>query len=206
MTRIIIADDHPIVRRGVKDIILESMEDVVIGEAGNAYETLEWLSRQEWDLAVLDMAMPGLNGLELLKEVKRQRPELPVIILSMHPEGECAMSMLEAGASDYLSKERSSEELIQAIRKALEHRLVLGPDIPRSLVTDSARPSHKKLSRREIEVLRGFSSGKTTGEIAATLSLSRRTISTYRARLLGKLHMRTNAELIRYGILQHLTD
>lgn len=206
MTRIFIADDHEIVRRGVKDIILESMEDAVIGEAGDAYETLESFSQQEWDLAVLDITMPGPTGLDLLKELKRLRPELPVLILSMHPEDKYAMRLLKAGASGYLSKRRVPEELIQAIRKALQGGHYLGSDAALYLKTDSDWPPHEKLSNREFDVLRGFASGKATGEIAAELRLSIKTVSTYRTRLLKKMCMKTNAELIRYAIEHHLAD
>jgi two-component system, NarL family, invasion response regulator UvrY len=210
MTRILLADDHEIVRRGVRDILVENLQEVIVGEAGDAYETLELFNQQEWDLAVLDITMPGPSGLELLKELKRLRPTLPVLILSMHPEDQYAMRLLKAGASGYLNKKSVSEELIKAVRKSLDGGRYVGlgvaEQLPLYLKTDPDKLPHEKLSDREFEVLRKFAAGKTTGEIAKELCLNRQTISTYRMRLLEKMHMKTNAELIRYAIQHRLVD
>jgi len=208
MIRILIADDHAIVRRGLKQIVSEQADMIVASEAENAREALDLVRTQEWDVVVLDINMPGRNGLEVLKELKRENPKLPVLILSIHPEDQYGVRVLKAGASGYLTKDSAPDELVQAIRKV--HRggkyisASLAETLVYELVAQSDRPRHETLSDREYQVMTMIASGKTVGEIGEELSLSVKTISTYRTRVLGKMNMRTNAELTQYAIQNQL--
>jgi two-component system invasion response regulator UvrY len=210
MKRILIIDDHAVVRDGVKKIFDEQHRAVVFGEANTRLEALQLARQQDWDLAVLDLSLGDQSGLEVLKELKEIRPRLPVLILSMHSEEQYARRAFKAGASGYITKDSSRTELAKAIDKvaaggryitsALAERLVF------DLGRDSDRPPHEALSDREFEVMRLIASGKTVTEIAELLSLSDKTISTYRARLLEKMAMKTNAELTRYAMQNKLVD
>jgi two-component system invasion response regulator UvrY len=210
MKRILIIDDHEVVRDGVKKIFDEHHGAVTFGEANTRLEALQLARQQDWDLAVLDLSLGDQSGLEVLKELKELRPRLPVLILSMHSEEQYARRAFKAGASGYITKDSSRTELAKAIDKvaaggryitsALAERLVF------DLGRDSDRPPHEGLSDREFEVMRLIASGKTVTEIAELLSLSDKTISTYRARLLEKMTMKTNAELTRYAIQNKLVD
>jgi two-component system invasion response regulator UvrY len=208
MIRILIADDHTVVRRGVKEIVSEEPDMVVAGEAHTAQEVLELVRTQQWDVVVLDISMPGRSGLDVLKELKQERPRLPVLVLSMHPEDQYAVRVLKMGAAGYLTKGSTSEELVKAIRKVVTRGRYVSPSLAEKLAVDLAsndeRPPQETLSTREYQVLCLIGSGKGVTEIAAELSLSVKTISMYRARILEKMNMKNNAELIFYAIQNRL--
>jgi len=208
--RILIADDHAVVRRGLKDILTEAFGKPTVGEASGAAEALQLVRKQNWDLVILDISMPGRGGLDVLKEIKEERPRLPVLILSMHPEDQYAVRALKAGASGYLTKQSASEELVQAVKKIREGRKYISPSVAERLAftleKHSEKPPHEALSDREHQVLCMIASGKTVSEIAHELSLSVKTISSYRSRILEKMGMKNNAELTTYAIRNHLVD
>lgn len=210
MKRILIIDDHAVIRDGVKRIFDEQAGETVFGEASTGPEALQIAQEQEWDLAVLDLSLGNHSGLEVLKELKQIRPRLPVLILSMHSEEQYARSAFKAGAAGYVTKDSPRSELANAINKVAAGERYIPSALAETLVFDlgrgSDRPPHESLSERELEVLRLISSGRTVTEIAGMLSLSDKTISTYRARLLEKMGMKTNAELTRYGIQNKLVD
>ena len=171
---------------------------------------LEHVWKQEWDVIVLDISMPGRSGLDVLKELKQARPKIHVLMLSMHSEDQFAVRVLRAGASGYMTKDSAPEELVGAIKKILHGGKYVSPSLAEklafALVPDTDKPPHESLSDREYEVLRLIAAGKTVSEIADQLSLSVKTISTYRARILEKMNMRTNAELTHYAIQHHLAE
>ena len=208
MKRILIIDDHEIVRDGLKNILNEQPEDTIFGEASTPPEALALATEQDWDVAVLDLSLGGRSGLEVLKELKRIRPRLRVLILSMHSEGQYARRAFKAGAAGYITKDSPRAELVTAINKVAQGGRYVSPTLAEGLVIDLERGSdpapHETLSDREFEVIRLIASGKTVGEIAVFLSLSDKTISTYRARILDKMGMRTNAELTHYAIKNNL--
>ncbi len=208
MKRILIIDDHEIVRDGLKNILNEQPEDTIFGEASTPPEALALATEQDWDVAVLDLSLGGRSGLEVLKELKRIRPRLRVLILSMHSEGQYARRAFKAGAAGYITKDSPRAELVKAISKVANGGRYVSRALAEDLVLDlergSDRPPHETLSNREFEVMRLIASGKTVGEIAVLLSLSDKTISTYRARILDKMGMRTNAELNHYAIKNNL--
>jgi two-component system invasion response regulator UvrY len=210
MIKILIADDHAIVRRGLRQILADTPDVALVGEAQNAQQVLDLARVQDWDVVVLDISMPGRGGLEVLKELKREYPKLPVLILSMHPEDQYAVRALKAGAAGYLTKESAPEDLLTAIRKALQGgkfvSAALAEKLAAHLATDADQLPHERLSDREYQVLRLIASGKTVGEIAEELALSVKTISTYRARMLEKMSLKSNAELIHYAVQQGLVD
>jgi two-component system invasion response regulator UvrY len=204
MLRILLADDHAVVRQGVKQILAEAFAQATFGEAQNAHELLRLVGSERWDIVVLDLTMPGGNGLESLKQIKHDFPQMPVLILSMYPEDQYAVRTIRAGAAGYLNKESAPEELVKAIRKILHGGEYISPSVADELVMyarhDDDQPLHKHLSDREYQVLCLIASGKEVKEISTALSLSAKTISTYRARLLLKMNMKTNAELTYYAI------
>ena len=205
MPKILLADDHAVVRKGLARILAESFSDVVIGEAQDAQEALALCERESWDLVVLDVSMPGRNGLELLKQLHNgYKP--PVLVLSMHPESFYAVRALKSGASGYLNKMSAPEDLVRAVRKVLSGGKFVTPAVAEQLASnldgDAAKPPHEILSDREYEVLCLLASGKTLTEVACQLSLSPKTVSTYRTRILEKMKLRTNAELTWYA-MQH---
>lgn len=210
MLRILIADDHPIVRQGLKQILSEEPDMEVSGEAQNSQEVLELVRKQDWDILVLDITMPGRGGIDVLKEVKQQRPKLPILILSMHPEDQYAVRALKTGAAGYMTKEVVQEELIKAIRKILRGGKYISPNLAEKLALrlapETEKPLHETLSDREYQVMIMIASGKTVSEIADELALSVKTIGTYRARILEKMKMKTNAELTHYAIKNGLVD
>lgn len=209
MIKILIIDDHEVVRDGVKKIFEKEPGAALFGEAGTAQEALT-LAREEWDVAVLDLSLGGRSGLEVLKELKHIRPRLPVLILSMHSEEQYARRAFRAGAAGYVTKGSSRAELAEAIDKVMKGGKYVTPALAEKLVFSLDRNSnlfrHETLSDREFEVMRLIASGKTVGEIAELLSLSNKTISTYRARILLKMEMKTNAELTYYAIHNQLVD
>lgn len=210
MKKILIIDDYAVVRDGVKKIFDEQPDAVVFGEAETAMEALRLARHQDWDLAVLDLSLGNQSGLEVLKEIKQIRPRLPVLILSMHSEEQYARRAFKAGASGYITKDSSRSELAKAVNKVADGGRYVTAALAERLVFDLARasdgPLHETLSDREFEVMRLIASGKSVTEIAALLSLSDKTIGTYRSRLLEKMGMKTNAELTRYAIHNKLVD
>jgi DNA-binding NarL/FixJ family response regulator len=210
MINILIADDFPVVRRGLKQILAEERDMAVLGEAQNAHEVLQMLRQGDWDVLVLDVGMPGRGGFEILSEVRASHPDLPVLMLSMHPEEQYGVRALKAGAAGYLSKESAPEELVKAIRKVHAGGKYVSPSLAERLASvlgeGADRPPHERLSDREYEVMLRLASGKTVTEIADLLCLSVKTISTYRARVLEKMALRTNAELMRYAVDNRLVE
>lgn len=210
--RILLVDDHAIVREGLRRILADvcDPEALVVGEASCEREALAQLRAECWDVAVLDISMPGRNGLETLKEIRRRRPRLPVLMMTMHAEEQYALRCLRAGASGYISKDSAPEELIEAIERVRTGgRYVsrtLGEHLAASLVSDAGRPLHESLSDRELQVMQMLASGMSVKEIGFALRLSDKTISTYRSRLLEKMKMRTGAQLMRYAIRAKLVD
>lgn len=210
MIRVLIADDHTVVRRGLKQIVGEEGDMTVTGEACDSQELVTLVRKQPCDVVVLDISMPGRSGLDVLKDVKHERPELPVLILSVHPEDQYAVRTLKLGASGYLTKDSAPEELVQAIRKVLMGGKYVTPSLAErlasDLASDSGRPLHETLSDREHQVLCMLASGKSVKEIADELALSVKTVSTYRSRILEKMNMRNNAELTHYAIASRLVE
>ena len=210
MTRILLVDDHAVVRDGIKRMFDEQAGTVSFGEADSPHAALKLAAEQDWDVVVLDLSLGESSGLEVLKELKRMRPRLRVLILSMHSEEQYARRAFEAGASGYVTKDCSRAELIGAIHKVAGGHRYVSPALAEKLVFDLERgtdvPPHETLSDREFEVLRLIASGKTVGEIAEILSLSDKTISTYRARILEKMGMKTNAELTHHAIQNKLVE
>lgn len=210
MTRVIIADDHAVVRHGLRQILAGTSDMTLAGEAQSGQQVLQLLEKDDFDVLVLDISMPGPSGLDILRHLKETRPGLRVLVLSIHPEDQYAVRVLRAGADGYLTKEAAPDELIAAIRKvsrggkyissSLAERLAL------ELETQREGAAHQALSNREFEVLRRIASGKTIGDIAHEMGLSIKTISTYRSRILEKLGLRNNLELVRYALWHGLAD
>ncbi len=203
MIKVLIADDHAVVREGLKQIVTENADMAIAGEASNGHEVLELARTRDCDLVLLDLAMPGKDGLDTLKELKLLCPQLPVLVLSVYPEEQYAVRLLRAGAAGYLTKESAPEELVAAIRKVSKGgRYVsasLGEQLAFLLDSGTDRPPHETLSDREFRVMLMLASGKTATEVAETLCLSVKTISTYRSRALVKMNMRNNAEFAFYA-------
>jgi len=208
--RILIVDDHEVVREGVKTILREQSPSVVFGEACAAPEAVRFVREHDWDMVVLDLSLGDGNGLEVLKELKLLRPKLPVLILSMHSEEQYARRTFRAGASGYVTKDSSRSELAQALNKVAAGGKYITSSLAEKLIIDlgggSERALHETLSDREFQVMRLLALGKSVSEIAELLSLSDKTISTYRARLFEKIGIHTNAELVRYAIHNKLVD
>jgi two-component system invasion response regulator UvrY len=208
MMKILVVDDHSLVRKGIRETLIEEFGEIEIEEAENATIALQKLIRNKWDLVTLDMDMPGRNGLDLLKDLKDNSINAPVLVLSMHTEDQIALRVLKLGAYGYLSKDILSAELIKAIRQILAGKKYITPTIAEKLVLQLENPTdkapHELLSDREYQTLLLFSKGKTVSQIAQDLSLSIPTISTYRARILEKMNMKTNAELANYAIRTNL--
>jgi DNA-binding NarL/FixJ family response regulator len=210
MIKVLIADDHPIVRQGLRQILSGISDMEVAGEAVNAQDTLDQVRGGGWDVLVLDLTMPDRSGFDILKELKHEQPDLPVLVLSIHAEEQFVVRVLKAGAAGYLTKENAPAELIKAIRKVVSGGKYISPALAESLAfgldTASEQPGHEVLSDREFQVMQMMASGKTLTEIAEELSLSAKTVSTYRTRLLEKMNLRTNAEIIRYAIENGLME
>jgi two-component system invasion response regulator UvrY len=210
MIRALIADDHAVVRQGLKQILGDTPEMVVAGEATTGQEVLDKVRAETWDVVVLDISMPDRSGLDVLKQLRSERPKLPVLVLSMHSEDQYAVRVLKAGASGYLTKDSAPDELVKAIRKVVSGGRYVSSFLAEKLAfeigTDSSRLPHETLSDREFQVLRLIAAGKSVTEIAAELCLSVKTVSTYRARMLEKMNLGTTAELIHYAMQNHLID
>jgi two-component system, NarL family, invasion response regulator UvrY len=208
MIKILIADDHPVVRQGLKQILAETRDIVVADEAASGQEVMKKVTKNDYDVILLDISMPGRNGLDILRELKSKRPKAAVLILSIYPEDQYAVRVLKLGAAGYLTKESVPEELINAIRKVAQGRKYISATLAEKLAVDlelnAEKPVHENLSDREYQVLCMISSGKRLKEIAEELSLSIKTISTYRTRILDKMKLRNNAELIRYALQNNL--
>jgi two-component system invasion response regulator UvrY len=210
MIRILIADDHRIVREGLKQILAENPDMVVEDEASNGQEVLAKVWENDYDVLLLDISMPGRSGLDILKQLKTERPKLSVLVLSMYSEEQYAMRALRAGAAGYMTKESAPDELIEAIRKVSTGRKYISPTVAEklafSLAADDERPPHENLSDREYQVMCMIASGRTIKTIADDLSLSVKTVSTYRTRILEKMKMKNNAELTHYSIQNRLVE
>lgn len=208
MIKILVADDHPIVRRGLKQILAEESDMQVGGEAATAQELLHKVRGEPWDVVLLDISMPGGGGLDVLKELRRHYPKLSVLILSMHPEDQFGLRVLRLGAAGYMTKESAPEELVKAIRKVCQGGKYVSPSLAEKLAfhleTDIEKPPHETLSDREYQVMCLIGSGKRVSDIAQELSLSVKTVSTYRARILEKMKLKNNAELTRYVLENRL--
>jgi len=210
MIRILIADDHPVVRKGLKEIIEETTDMRVADEASNGSEVMKKVSSEDLDVVLLDISMPGRSGLDVLKDIKKRRPKLAVLVLSIHPEEQYAVQAFKAGASGYLTKKSAPDELLIALRKVSTGGKYVSSSLAEKLAsaleTDREKTPHETLSTRENEVMLKIASGKTITEIAKELYLSPKTISTYRTRILEKMGMKNNVELIRYAIKNQLVD
>jgi two-component system, NarL family, invasion response regulator UvrY len=208
MINILIADDHPIVRRGLKEILSDEHDVGMLGEASTSQEVLDLVRKGHWDIVVLDITMPGRGGLDVLKELKQECPRLPVLVLSVHPEDQYGMRAFRAGAAGYMTKESAPEHLIAAIRKIKRGEKYVTPTLAEKLASDLERdvgkPLHETLSNREYQVMCMIASGKTVGQIGEELFLSAKTISIHRSRILSKMKMRNNAELTHYAVTNRL--
>jgi two-component system, NarL family, invasion response regulator UvrY len=204
MIKILVADDHPIVRQGLKQILSEYPDLTVADEAGTGKDVLVKVGKKDFDIVLLDISMPGRNGLDILKELKAKKPKLPVLVLSIYPEDQYAVRVLKLGAAGYLTKESVPEDLVAAIRKVARGRKYVSNSLAEKLATDleinAEKAPHENLSDREYQVMSMIASGKRLKEVAEELSLSIKTISTYRSRIMEKMNMRNNAELIRYAL------
>jgi two-component system invasion response regulator UvrY len=202
--KILIVDDHTVIHQGLERILGDEFEGATFGKARHSQQALDLVSDEHWDVVVLDVDLPGRGGLDVLKLIRAERPKLPVIMFSMHSEEQFAVRSLKAGASGYVAKDAASEQLVEAIRKAIRGGRYVSPALAEMLATDLSRDRssapHEILSDREFEVLRMIASGKSTTAMADLLSLSVKTVSTYRTRILEKLQLETTAELIRYAI------
>lgn len=213
MTRILLVDDHPVVRQGIKQVLTSAFHPALVGEASSAEEGASELKSNSWDVIVLDLALPGMSGLDWLRTLRRERPAVPVLILSMYQPDQFARRAMNAGASGYLTKDSNPTELVKAVGEVIAGRCYLNADVTEEIAADphtdqpdrGARP-HESLSDREYQVMRMIASGLTVSQIALRLSLSVKTISTFRARVLKKMQMRTTAELMHYAIQQGLVD
>jgi DNA-binding NarL/FixJ family response regulator len=210
MIKVLIADDHAIVRKGLVEIIRESPEAIMVDEACNGVEALLKAENDDYDLILLDISMPGKSGLDVLKELKERSPDLPVLMFSMHPEEQYAVRALRDGASGYLTKASAAEEMLDAIRKVLSGGKYISTSLAEKLafglIDGTEKAITESLSKRESQVMRMIGEGKTTRQIADTMSLSVKTISTFRSRILRKMGMKGNAELTRYAIQHNMID
>jgi two-component system, NarL family, invasion response regulator UvrY len=209
MINILIADDHELIREGLKKILKKETDMQVLGEASNAQQVFNLVKNGKLSIVLLDISMPGPSGLDVLTELKRDYPKLPVLILSMHPEDRFAVRALKAGAAGYVTKDGAVAELVNAIRKVVAGGKYVSPHLAEKLADDlekSEKPLHENLSDREFQVMCLIASGKKTSEIAEELALSISTVNTYRTRILEKMKMETNVELTRYAIENHLIE
>lgn len=210
MARILIADDHPIVRQGLKQIISETDDLVVAGEASTGQEVLEKISKFEYDVVLLDVSMPGGTGMDILKKFKTLRPNLPILVISIHPEKEYASRMFKLGVSGYLKKDSAPEEILDAVRRICRGKKCITSSLAEILVgdysTNTERPPHESLSNREYEIMRLIASGKTAKDVAKELSLSKKTVHTHRSHILKKMNMKSDSELIYYAAHNQLVD
>ena len=210
MIRIMIADDHAIVRQGLARILEKSGEMQIVAEHDNGADALNWLRDNDCDIALLDISMPGMNGIDLLKQLREEKPKLPVLVISIYAEDQYAVRLIKAGASGYLTKGCSPATLMKAVNRIISSNKYISPAVAEMLANEIGdtheKLPHKILSDREYQILLLLASAKTIAEIADTLALSGKTISTYRNRILLKMHLRNNAELMRYAVDNHLVQ
>jgi two-component system invasion response regulator UvrY len=210
MIKVLVADDHAIVRRGLEQILADTPDIVAGGEAGTAQEVMKLVREQRWTAVVLDISLPGSTGLELLADIKREKPDLPVLILTAYPEEQYAVRAIRAGASGFLTKESAPEKLIEALRKVAGGGRYVSAELAETLASllagETSGAPHERLSDREFEVFKMLSSGKTVSQVAHELSLSVKTVSTHRTRILKKMEMKTNAELTHYAMRNRLVE
>ncbi len=208
MLKILIADDHSLIRKGLKQILLEEYPSAFIEEVGDAESVFKKAISSKWDIIICDISMPGRSGLDVVHHVKKNYPKLPVLILSFHPEEQYAIRVLKAGAAGYLSKESATDELVKAVQKILQGRKYISHTVAEKMIdqmdNDGDNKPHEILSNREFHVFRLIAEGKSVSEIAESLSLSVTTVSTYRSRILAKMNMKTNAALTRYALENRL--
>lgn len=204
MIKVLVADDHAVVRRGIRQILAETSDILVAGEAGTAAEVRELLAAQTWNAVVLDVNLPGTSGLELLAELRRDKPGLPVLILTGYPADQYAVRAIKAGAAGFLNKESAPDKLVEAVRKIASGGRYVTPELAEALASmvagETRGAPHERLTDREFEVMKLLASGKTVSDVARALSLSVKTVSTHRTRLLAKMELKTNAELTSYAV------
>jgi two-component system, NarL family, invasion response regulator UvrY len=210
MIRVFISDDHSLIREGFKKILKDEKDIEIAGESGNAFDTIDFIKKNNLDVLILDINLPDKNGMDVLKEVLTYKPDLRILMLSMHPEDRFAIRALKAGAVGYVTKESAGDELVKAIRKVYNGGKYVSSSLAEKLAVEihygSDKPAYERLSDREFQVLQLIASGKTLAEIGETLSLAVTTVSTYRSRILEKLNLNSNAELIHYAISNKLID
>lgn len=208
MIRILVVDDHNIVHQGLTFILDESHNMEIVARCTNGADTLEWISENDCDVALVDIAMPGMSGVDLLKQLRKEKPQLPVLILSAYPEDQYAVRLIKAGASGYLNKECVPEEVVNAVRNVVSGKKYISPAVAEMLAGEITKPEgklpHETLSNREYQIFLLFASAKTISGISGTLKLSANTVSTYRKRILEKMHLSNNAELMRYAVDNNL--
>lgn len=204
MIRVLIADDHTVVRRGLKQILLEGFPTAHVEEVPDAEELIKKILQAEWDVVISDLSMPGRSGLEALQQIKHIQPKLPILILSIHPEDQYAIRVLKAGAAGYLSKDMAPDELVNAVQRVMLGKKYITASIAEKLASvldqDSSKALHENLSDREFSVLKLLAAGKSVSEIAESLFLSVTTVSTYRTRIMAKMNMKSNADLTLYAV------
>ncbi len=201
--RVFVADDHALFRQGVKALLSEEPDLAVAGEAGTAKETLQRMRSEAWDILLLDISLPDGSGIDLLRQIRPHKPDLPILILSMHPEEQFAVNLLRAGANGYITKDAVPQQVVQAIRTLLQGRKYISPAVAHLLADDigsDRRPPHEQLSEREFQVFCKLAAGRSVGNIAEELFLSNKTVSTYRARVMEKMSAKSNADLTYYAI------
>ena len=210
MIRVLIADDHAIVRQGLKKILDESPDIKIVAEHANGADALRWIRANDCDVALLDIAMPGRSGIDVLKQLHEEKPKLPVLILSIYPEDQYAVRLIKAGADGYLTKESAPEVVMEAVRRVAAGKKYISPAVAEMLAnefgTQEGKLPHETLSDREYQIFLLLASARTVSEIANALSLSVKTVSTYRTRILEKMQLRNNAELMRYAVENHLME
>jgi two-component system, NarL family, invasion response regulator UvrY len=208
--KVLIIDDHAIVRRGMISLLQEHFKEVEVGEAGDAREGLAAVVGGGWDLVVADISMPGRNGLELIQDIRKEKPGLPVLVISTHQEKDYALRALKSGASGYVSKQSAADVLVTAVQRVLSGRRYISPALAEqlagALAGESPGATHETLSNRELQVLQLIATGKTIKEISSDLALSEKTVATYRGRIAEKMGLSTNVELTRYAMQHGLVD
>jgi two-component system, NarL family, invasion response regulator UvrY len=210
MTRVLLVDDHAVVRQGLKQVLAEALPDATFGDAGNADEALRMVRTANWDIVVLDMSLPGKSGIELLKELRAAHPRLPVLVLSMHPEEQFAIRALKAGAAGYVTKRTAARDVVAAVRKVLSGGRYVSASLAERLAAQtqagSVEAPHETLSDREYQVFRLLAMGKTVKQIGKELDLSPQTVSTHRTHILEKMGLESNAELIQYAMHNQIRE
>ena len=210
MLRVVIADDHPVVFKGLKEILSEGFDKVLLDETTTGYELMNHVQNNQYDVVLLDISLPDINGLEVLKEIKKKKPKLPVLIISMYPEEQYALRAMKAGAQGYLTKRSASDELVLAVRKILSGKRYISPAFAEKMLYDfesnTEKLPHERLSDRELQVLCMIGGGKAVNQIAEELHVSANTVRTYRTRILEKIGVKGTSELIHYAVTHRLAE